>query len=184
GRLDEPEYARIQPATGFVQAEPHYDQPATEQTQVWVFFDDRNVYIGLRCFDSGMDRWASLDMRRDSQNLSRGENIAVALDTFHDRRNGLIFGVNPAGGINDAAISNERDSNRDWNTIWETKTGRFDGGWSVEIAIPFKSLRYGAGDVQAWGINVRRTVSWKNETSFLTQVPLGGTGTVNSALFT
>ena len=183
GKLDEAIYTQVQPAGGFVQAEPNFGQPATEQTQLWVFYDDQAIYVGIKCFDSGMDQWSSLDMRRDGQNLTRGENIGLALDTFHDRRNGFLFGANPAGGMADSAVTNERDSNRDWNTIWETKTSKFDGGWSVEMAIPFKSLRYSAGDTQTWGINLRRTVAWKNETTFLTEVPLGGQGSVNSALF-
>ena len=182
GRLDEAAYLDNRPAGGFLQAEPRYNEPATEQTQIWVFFDDRAVYIGIRCFDSHPEQWSSVDMRRDSQGFSMGESVSVALDPFHDRRNGFTFGVNPHGGISDSAITNERDSNRDWNTIWETRTGRFDGGWTVEMSIPFKSLRYAAGE-QTWGINVRRTVRWKNEISYLNPVPQGGQFSAQFGLF-
>ena len=173
GRLDESVYSRFQPVSDFVQAEPRYGAPATEQTELWVFFDDRSIYIGLRCLDSDMQQWSSIDMRRDTPGTSQGETVTVALDTFYDKRNGYSFGVNPNGGISDAAITHERDYNRDWNTIWETRTARFDGGWTVEMSIPFKSLRYSPG-AQIWGINVRRTVRWKNEISYLNPVPLGG----------
>ena len=173
GRLDDPVYARHQPAGGFLQAEPHYGEPATEATQIWVFFDDRAIYVGFRCFDSDPQQWSSIDMRRDTPGTAQGETVTVALDTFNDKRNGYSFGVNPSGGISDAAITNERDYNRDWNTIWETRTARFEGGWTVEMSIPFKSLRYAAGE-QIWGINVRRAVRWKNEISYLNPVPLGG----------
>ena len=173
GNLNEDIYKRVQPVSGFVQAEPVYDAPATEQTELWVFFDDQAIYVGLRCSDSGMDHWSSIDMRRDGQGMARSESVSVAFDTFHDKRNGYTFGTNPNGGISDSAITNERDSNRDWNTIWESRTGRFDGGWTVELRIPFASLRYNSGE-QIWGINVRRNVQWKNEMSYLTQVPLGG----------
>ncbi len=182
GNLDEDVYTRVKPATGFVQAEPVYDAPATEETEVWVFFDDRSIYIGLKCFDSGTDRWSSLDMRRDSQGMARSESVSIAFDTFHDKRNGFTFGANPLGGISDSAITNERDSNRDWNTIWDSRTGRFDGGWTVEFAIPFQSLRYASGE-QIWGINVRRNVQWKNEISYLTQIPLGGQFSAIGGLF-
>jgi hypothetical protein len=120
-----------------------------------------------------MAQWSSIDMRRDVPGTAQGETVSVAFDTFHDRRNGFSFGVNPDGGISDATITNERDYNRDWNTIWETRTGRFEGGWTVEMAIPFKSLRYSPGQ-QTWGINVRRAVKWKNETSYLNPVPQSG----------
>jgi hypothetical protein len=179
GRLDEPVYMQYRPAGGFVQFEPRYNEPATEQTDVWVFFDDHAIYIALRCFDSHPEQWSSIDLRRDTPVTSQGETVSVALDTFNDQRNGFTFGVNPEGGINDSAITNERDSNRDWNTIWETRTARFDGGWSAEMSIPFKSIRYSQGE-QIWGINVRRVVRWKNETSYLSQVPQGGQ---NAALF-
>lgn len=173
GKLDESVYAQYQPASDFVQAEPQYGEPATERTEVWVFFDDRAVYIGIRCFDSAPDQWSSIDMRRDTPGTAQGETVSVALDTFNDKRNGYSFGVNPSGGISDAAITNERDYNRDWNTIWETRTARVDGGWTVEMSIPFKSLRYAPGE-QIWGINVRRAVRWKNEISYLTSVPQSG----------
>jgi hypothetical protein len=172
GRLDESAYLQVLPVSGFVQAEPRFDEPATEQTQLWVFFDDDAIYVGIRCFDSDISRWSSLDMRRDSLSFSQGESVSVAFDTFHDKRNGFIFGANPAGGMMDSAVTNERDSNRDWNTLVDTRTATFDGGWSVEFAIPFKSLRYRPGE-QVWGVNVRRIVKWKNEISYLTQVPQG-----------
>jgi hypothetical protein len=121
-------------------------------------------------------------MRRDSSGFGQSESVSVAFDTFHDKRNGFSFGVNPLGAVSDGAITNERDNNRDWNTIWESRTARFDGGWTVEIALPFKSLRYAAGE-QIWGINVRRSVQWKNEVSFLNPVPLSGQVPVQFGLF-
>ena len=154
GRLDESFYPQFQPVGGFVQVEPTYGEPATEQTEMWVFFDDRAVYVGLRCFDSGIERWASLDLRRDSPGFGQAESVSVGLDPFHDRRNGFIFGVNAAGGISDSAITNERDSNRDWNTIWDARVGTVrrgvDGrdGDSVQVA-PLRAGRAGVGHQRA-----------------------------------
>jgi len=172
GQLDESFYEQVRPATNFVQAEPDYNQPATEQTEIWIFFDDRNVYVGIRCWDSRPDLWMGLDKRRDTFSFGQNEHVTVGFDTFNDKRNGLAFGVNPAGGIFDTAMTNERDSNRDWNTVWDSRTATFDGGWSVEMAIPFESLRYTPGE-QVWGVNVRRNVKWKNEISYLSPVPQG-----------
>ena len=182
GKLDENVYDQHLPASGFRQVEPRYNDAATEDTQLWVFYDDRAIYFALRCFDSQPDRWSTLDLRRDSPGFARGESVSVALDTFNDKRNGYTFGINPHGGISDSAITNERDSNRDWNTIWDMRTAVFDGGWTVEMAIPFKSLRYAQGE-QIWGINVRRTVRWKNEVSYLNPVPLGGQSSAQFGLF-
>src|SRR5262249_12978565 len=61
----------------------------------------------------------------------------------------------------------------DWNPVWSFKTGRFEGGWTVEVAIPFKVLRYRPGGQQLWGLNVERFSRWRNEVSFLKRVPAG-----------
>ena len=82
-------------------------------------------------------------MRRDVIQLRQNDSFSVMLDTFYDRRNGLAFLVTPIGGFSDFEISDEGGRvNTDWNAIWDSRTGQFDGGWTVEIRIPFKSLRY------------------------------------------
>src|SRR6266511_1666378 len=84
---------------------------------------------------------------------------------------GFLFYTNPIGARADYSVVDEGGSNTDWNPVWESKTGRFDGGWIVEMAIPFKSLRYRAGSNQVWGIQLRRAVRRKNEWAYLTPVP-------------
>ena len=110
------------------------------------------------------------EMRRDNINVVQNELFAFAFDTFYDRRNGVLFNVNPIGGRMDGQVTNE-EFNGDWNPVWRVVTGRFDGGWTVEAALPFKSLRYRPGREQLWGFNVLRINRWKNEVSFLTRVP-------------
>ena len=170
GELNDAVYSTLLPATGFVQSEPTPGAPATEKTEVWVLFDEENVYVGARLWESQPDRMVVNEMRRDSPNIMQNENFAIFLDTFHDRRNGYVFIVNPIGGRTDAQTTAGRYS-RDWNTIWEVKLGRFENGWTAEIAIPFKSLRYAPGRTQEWGFNARRIDRWKNELSHLTDVP-------------
>jgi hypothetical protein len=170
GQLNERMYADFTPAGGFVQAEPAYGAAATEKTDLWVFFDEQAVYVGMRCWDSDPSQWVGLDMRRDSPGFGMNESVTIAFDTFHDKRNALGFGANPVGALFDTATTNERDNNRDWNAVWDARSARFDGGWSVEMRIPFKALRYDPGE-QTWGVNIRRTVKWKNEMSYLSQVP-------------
>jgi hypothetical protein len=103
--------------------------------------------------------------------LFQNDHFGVIFDTFHDRRNGFMFYVNAIGGFSDQQTTDERDTNRDWNTVWQSKVGDFEGGWVVEMAIPFRSLRYRPGDDQLWGINFRRVVRTKNETAYLTPMP-------------
>ncbi len=110
-------------------------------------------------------------MRRDTNQLRQNDTFLVLFDTFHDRRNGYIFYANPIGGLADSQVTDEGAPNTDWNTVWNVKTSTFEGGWTIEMAIPFKSLRYQPGRAQTWGINLRRVVRWKNEWSYLAQVP-------------
>ncbi len=170
GVLDERAYQDVPPASAFIQVEPVEGALATEQTEIWILFDRDNVYLSGRCFDSAPEsEWVANEMRRDGMGL--GEFFGVYLDTFYDRRNAVAFIVNPLGGRMDGQITNERAWNGDWNPVWDVRAGRFDGGWTFEMAIPFKSLRYRPGPTQTWGIQLERLVAWKNEYSTLTQVP-------------
>jgi hypothetical protein len=171
GKLDEPYYREIPAITDFIQQEPHEGELATERTEAWVFFDDKNVYVSARCWDSHPERMIINEMRRDNFNIFQNENVTLVLDTFYDRRNGFFFQTNPLGALRDQAVSDEGQSNnQDWNTVWDVKASVFDQGWVVEIEIPFKSLRYKAGRDQIWGFNLRRSVRWKNEESFLAPI--------------
>jgi TolB-like protein len=171
GRLDEDMYRRVSPVGNFVQQEPNEGQLATEQTEVWLWFDDDNIYIAARCWHSEPDRIVANEMKRDSYNMFGNEVFGVVIDPFYDRRNGYLFLTNALGGLFDATITNERSPNIDWNTVWDVQTDRFDGGWTLEMAIPFQSLRFPAGATQQWGINFHRRVVSKNEASFLTPIP-------------
>ena len=171
GQLDEAVYQTIPPVTDFIQQEPDEGALATEQTDVWVLFDDETFYVSARCWDSQPSRTVANEMRRDSYGMYGNDTFAVMLDTFYDRRNGFDFRTNPLGGLFDQTITAERTTNLDWNTVWDVQTSRFDQGWILEMAIPFKSLRYGTEVGQYWGINFSRRVAWKNENSYLTAIP-------------
>ena len=169
GVLDEAFYREVEALTDFVQQEPLQGAPATEKTEAWVFFDDDNFYLSARCWDSAPEsEWILNEMRRDNNNISGNEAIFMFLDPMYDRRNGHMFIVNALAGRQDAQTTDERTYDGDWNVVWDAQTGRFDGGWTLEVAIPFKSLRYGSGVEQIWGINIRRQVRWKSELSALT----------------
>lgn len=169
GRLDDAPYASVPPITDFIQQEPVEGAPVTEKTEAWILFDDRNIYLACRCWDSHPERIVANDMRRDSPNVNQHDSFGVQFDPFHDGRGGFFFYTTPVGGVRDAITTDAR-ANNDWNTVWEWKASRFDGGWIAEIAIPFKSLRYRAGRDQTWGIQVRRLIRSKNERVHLTRL--------------
>jgi hypothetical protein len=171
GRLDDAVYGTVPPISDFIQNEPREGTAATEKTEVWIFFDRDKFYVTARCWETQPDRMVVNEMRRDNTNIVQNDGFAFALDTFYDRRNSVVFEMNVLGGRIDAQVTNERQLNMDWNPIWELKTGRFEGGWTIETAIPFSSLRYRPGRAQIWGFNARRVNRWKNEISYLTRIP-------------
>jgi hypothetical protein len=173
GRLDEPIYASVVPMSDFIQNDPAVGEPATERTDVWISFDADNIYVTVRAFESQPDRMIVNEMRRDSNAITQNENVAFVFDTFYDRRNGVVFNINPLGGRMDGQFSNESNYNGDWNPVWDLAVSRFEGGWAAEAAVPFTSLRFSPGTSPLWGFNARRINRWKNEVSFLSPVPTG-----------
>jgi Domain of unknown function (DUF5916)/Carbohydrate family 9 binding domain-like len=172
GALDEALYRDARSISDFIQVEPDGGQAATERTETWVAFDDDHVYVSFKVWDSNMDTLIATEMRRDSTNSWQGNDlVSFIFDTFYDRRTSFTFTMNPLGGRSDGTMVNDRQYSSDWNPVWETKTARFDGGWAVEAAVPFKSLRYQAGTAQVWGFNAMRVKRSKNEVSTLTRVP-------------
>ena len=171
GMLAEAVYSAVEPASDFIQMEPRGGDTATERTEVWITYDDENVYVSFRVWESQPDRMIVNEMRRDSANIRQGDAVGFALDTFRDRRNALQFEANALGARTDGQSTNERQYSADWNPVWDVAAGRFSAGWTVEAAIPFKSIRYAPGVAQDWGFQARRVSKWKNEISFLTQVP-------------
>src|SRR5262245_33081823 len=172
GKLDETVYSEYQPIGGFLQVAPRYKAESTEKTDVWVMFDSDTIYVAARLWDSAPpDKWLSNELRRDTNQLRDNDHFGVMFDTFYDRRSGFVFYTNPLGALADYSVVDQGGSNKDWNPVWESRTGRFEGGWTVEMAIPFRTLRYKSGTNQVWGIQLRRAIRHKNEWTYLTPVP-------------
>lgn len=177
GNLDEAIYTQIAPLTNFIQQIPDAGAPASEKTEAWIYFDDDNLYVAARVYESVPEsEWIANEMRRDTFQLRTNDSFSVLVDTYLDRRNGSAFLVTPIGGFSDFAITNEGDGGRgvnfDWNVVWDSRVGRFEGGWTVEMEIPFRSLRYEPGEEQVWGLQLRRIIRRFNEASYLTEVPI------------
>ena len=172
GQLDEAVYGEVKPVHGFIQAVPEPGEPATERTDIWVLFDAENIYVTARCWQRDMDRTlVANEMRRDQARQNDG--LAVAFDTFYDRQTGIMFYTNPLGALGDGYVGEAPGStNTDFNPLWDVRSGRFDGGWTVEMRVPFKSLRYRPGAEQVWGVQFRRVIRHRNETAFLTALPI------------
>ena len=180
GQLDEAVYRTFPAITNFIQQKPDEGEPATEKTEAWVLFDPEKIYVSARVWDPAPpSAWVANEMRRDTSQLRENDVFWAIFDTFLDRRNGIAFYTNPLGALGDFAFTNEGSPNGDWNPVWDVRTGRFEGGWTVEMEIPFKSLRYRPGSEQVWGVQLHRRIRRKNEWVFINPVPISaGRGAV------
>ncbi len=163
GRLDEPAWAAARPIGPLTQVEPQEGAEASEATEVLVLRDADNLYFGIRSRDRTPSSIVATRMGRDDD-LDADDHVMVVLDTFGDRRNGFFFLVNPRGARGEGQISNNDERlNYDWDGIWDA-AARIDGeGWTAELAIPFKTLRFKRGQ-QGWGFNVQRRIERRLET--------------------
>lgn len=170
GRLDESGWRDATPITDFIQAQPDEGRPATEETAVWIVFDDANLYIGALCYDTDPDGLIVQSLERDFPGVLSEDMdaLGIALDTFLDRRNSFLFFVNPAGGLKDGqGFDNGRTRDYGWDGIVTVRTAVHDSGWTVEMAIPWKTLRFDPRTQRgAWGLNLSRRVRRKNEVAY------------------
>jgi len=163
GRLDEPAWTEAEPVGPLVQSEPDEGAPSSERTEFRVLVDDGHLYVGIRCFDREPGRIAATKMGRDAE-LAGDDHVLVVLDTFADRRNGFFFAVTPRGARAEGQISNNSEElNFDWDGIWDAAARVDPEGWTAELAIPFKTLRFKTG-LEAWGLNVQRHLARRQET--------------------
>lgn len=172
GDLTDPAWQLAPAQGGFYQREPDPGRPSTERTEFRVLYDDRKIYFGIWAYDSDPSGIIAREKKRDS-GLTKGDRIAIVVDTFNDRRNGFYFATNPYGAEKDAQYTdNARVRNNDWNAVWECRTSRDDKGWYVEIAVPLSQLRFRKSPGEStWGLNVARSIIRKNEETYWVPYP-------------
>ena len=173
GVLDEDVWRRATPATAFTQRDPDNGAPASELTEVRVIYDADRLIVGAQMLDREPGGVRANQMQRDGS-FGADDRFIITLDTFLDRRNGYTFQVNPAGAMVDGLINAAvRDAelgsgiNQSWDGIWTARVRRGDGGWTVEVEIPFRTLNFDTS-ATAWGINFQRTIRRKNEETLWT----------------
>jgi hypothetical protein len=173
GALSEPFWANAHVISDLRQQEPSEGAPATEVTEVRIAYDDATLYVGIVARDREPNRIVSRILQRDrvmevdhrGLQFAGDDAVAILFDPFHDSRNGFIFATNPNGAEFEALITDEgAEVNVDWRAVWEVAASRGPEGWSAELAIPFRTLRYPEnGQGRPWGFNVYRTIRRKNE---------------------
>lgn len=162
GRLDEAFWSQCLVLGDFRQAEPVAGRVPSEATEILLAYDERNLYIGLRCWDKKPEEIRATQMARDA-NLDPDDRVELILDTFNDSRNGFWFQLGAAGSRGDALISrNGSNFNKRWDTIWFGDSKVTSEGWFGEIRIPFASINFDPETTQ-WGFNARRFIRTRNE---------------------
>ena len=196
GRVEDQEWQVAAVASEFIQQFPVEGSPASEKTEARILYTDDSLYIGVICYESQPDQIVDTQSRRDGD-LGDSDSILIIIDTYHDHKNGFLFGTNPSGIQYDAQILNEGVSagevastgigrsatsgsqrgnvaavNLNWDTTWEVSSSRTDRGWETELKIPLKSLRFKDSPTpQTWGLNLMRNIRRKNEQVFWAEIP-------------
>jgi hypothetical protein len=176
GRLDDPDWSSAPAFDGFLQRFPVEGGLAGQATEVKVLFDDRLLYVGVRCRDARPDLIQRPLGRRDS--APYGDSVTVLVDSMHDGRNAYLFSVSAAGVQTDALESDDDDVSTDWDAVWEGAATIDGDGWVVELAIPFTALRFQDHGRPAFGFAVRRTVGRSHEEDWSVPMPRSVRGEV------
>jgi hypothetical protein len=189
GRLADPAWLEATPITGFVQRELREGAPVTERTEVRIITDGEALYVGAWLYDSDRAGIVAGAQVRDGD-ISKSDYFGILLDTYHDRQNGFVFTTTPAGIEYDAQVVNEGEGggvqlpgqtsamagglggfNINWDGTWTVATSVDSAGWYAEFRIPFTTLRFGAGELQTWGLNLVRSIRRKSEEAFWSFIP-------------
>lgn len=181
GQLDDEAWRLAEVGEGFVQWEPDNMAPLSEPTTMQVAYDDRFVYVAVHCQDRDPDGIRGPLGRRDESRGTATDLIAVGFDPRHDHLTGYVFMTNPAGVQNDFFFFNDEQTDRDYDAVWEVRTGRTAEGWVAEFRIAFSQMRFDrpAGGEPTWGFSVRRDINRKSEFGAWTGRPRGERGEVS-----
>ncbi len=155
GILNEEEWLKSQAAMDFIQREPIPGTPATFESEVRILYDNNAVYIGARLFDPEPDKILQELSLRDR--IANADNFFVFFDTYQSGQNGFLFSVTASGVQKESVVTNHREDIT-WDAIWESQVRKEDWGWSVEIRIPYLSLRFPDKEVQDWNIQFFREI--------------------------
>jgi len=180
GIVDDACWQNLQPLAMVMHTPTFGNQPA-EKSEVMICYDNTNLYIGARMFDSDPDDMLISSKKRDESEVS-SEELMVIFDSFNDKENGLGFSTTPSGLRSDFTISKDAMGrggdprqgpfNMSWNTFWDVKTTKNEQGWFAEIRIPFSSMRFKDNDGKiVMGLICIRKIAHRNEVDIFPAIP-------------
>src|SRR5213083_1402329 len=154
GRDDDAVWRKAQPITGFQEWRPSEGDPPKLPTEAKIAYDAANLYVFVRAFDPHPDSIITVLARRDY--FTPSDMIWIFLDSYHDRRTGYEFGVNPSGVKLDAQIYNDGNEDFAWDAVWDVATRVDSLGWTAEFRIPLSQVRFGRERRHTFGFTVDR----------------------------
>lgn len=170
GKLDEGIWNRLPRGGGFVQTFPTDNTLATDSTQFMVTYTDKAIIVGIICYDYQPGNFISTTLRRDF-NWGANDNVSVYIDPYNDKTNGFTFQVTPNNVQREGLVLLGGQVRDDWDNKWYSEVFQGQNFWSVEILIPFKTIRY--NNIPQWNIQVLRNNLKRNVQSAWIQVPQG-----------
>ncbi len=160
GKPNEEAWANATVLKDFYQTYPGDNIAPSKPTEVLLMYDEKNLYIAFKCWDE-KDKIRATVAKRD--NVFGEDNVRVWLDTYNDQRRAYVLGFNPLGIQQDGIFTESQGADFTVDIVMESKGVIEDWGWSVEVKIPFKSLRYSAGKGKQWGFNAARNIDRFND---------------------
>ncbi len=158
GKLDEEVWQRAELATDFWQKFPSADVKAKLKTTAQIAFDDKFLYFAITCYDS-VKNYVAPSLKRDGS-IRESDGVAIILDPQNRKTNGFSFASTPFNVQTEYLIGGNTDGNGGVNTAWDNKwfsqVQKTPTGYIVEMAIPFKTLRYDPTN-RVWGLNFIRS---------------------------
>ena len=180
GLLEDEAWKFAQQLSGFLQLEPNRGEPATDDTEFHIVYDQHHLYVGFRCYDAEPEKVVNRIARRETVFIS--DMISFFIDPHHDHRTGYMFVATP-GGIQQDSYRYD-DTNRDysWRGIWWVESRIDELGWTAEFKIPFANFRFAEDREQVWGFDIERINRRKSEVSVWKQMTQAGRRTRMSDL--
>jgi hypothetical protein len=169
GIIEDQVWQNIEWEGDFTQFQPQNGEKPSQQTAFKIIYDDDNIYVAIKAYDTEVEKIERRMTRRDGW---EGDRVGIHIDSYNDKRTAFIFFVNASGVKNDGIMTNDGDDFDDsWDPIWQTKTSIDDEGWNAEIKIPLSQLRFSQKEEQRWGLQVVRYLFRESENSLWQHIP-------------
>src|SRR4030095_4022502 len=160
GKPDEEAWKTASVFKDFYQTSPGDNIAPSKPTEVLMMYDEKHLYVAFKCWDE-KDKIRASVAKRD--NVYNEDNVRMWIDTYNDQRRAYVLGFNPFGIQQDGIYTEGIGADFSVDIVMESKGVIEDWGWSVEVKIPFKSLRYAAGKGKFWGFNAARNIDRFND---------------------